>query len=205
MTWALNLALKLCGGNKLIAYAIVAVLGAAIVATLCALAYLRGYQAADQKARVKELESANTTLQADLKTANSKLTALAGEKHESKQITDTLAADGVKERIVYRTLRSGVAAVSAMPVATVTDAKRTGCVVPGEYVGLWNAALEPERAGSVPVAASGIVDTAAGASAAEAEVGSDELLTNHIDNSEIDSANRRQCRTLIEWHQAHDR
>lgn len=229
ITWLI----KLTGSSKW-AYLILAGVAAALVASACARSYSAGYKAADQKALVAQLKQDKQALQQQVTTAtltiNQRDQVIAQQeqlRHENAQLTRRLAQANNQQRIVYRTLRSEAAALTAQR-AVDSDAGPQ-CVFDAEFVSVWNAALDPAGAYGTRDAAGGPADAAARASAVAADAENDsasgrsagtatgvsadglsagvsvgDLLANHLDNRELDSAIRNQCTALIEWHQQHD-
>lgn len=211
-------------GRKSLAYLLLAAIAAAIVVMLCGTSYWRGYRSADRKAELKALQKDNQTLAAQVKqqasqldttvtTANERLTQLETLQHENATLTLTLSKTQGELRIVYRKLRQQAAQLAATGDAN-PDASGSDdlvCTVSGQYVGLWNAALAPaERSASIdgnelPEASGDLSDALAIADLADTRISISDLLSNHIDNAELNTEIRRQCTALIEWHEQHDK
>ena len=209
MTWLLGLALKWTGGRKWLAYLVLAAAAAATVAMLYGVAYSRGYKAADQKALIATLKKDKADLTTELKAAGTTITErnqtiadLEKLKHENAELSKQLAVEQGRERIVYRTLRSEAAALTAAR-AIETDAGPQ-CVFDERFVRVWNDALEGTLTVDMSNTTSGVADAVASAGVAADGVSVGDLLTNHIDNRELDTAIRSQCTALIEWHRQHD-
>jgi hypothetical protein len=86
-----------------------------------------------------------------------------------------------------------------VPVAVAVD-----CPFSNDFVRVWNDALTA----GLPDAAGGAAAATAGRDHAQAQqpsgVTQQDVLTNHVDNREVETRVRNQCESLIDWHHRND-
>ncbi|MGQ0530004.1 MAG: hypothetical protein ACT4PG_09365 [Panacagrimonas sp.] len=124
-----------------------------------------------------------------------------------------LAGDYILRRgqaaLVYRTLYQEVPHVVTVykPGPDAPVQPLPACVFTRGFVGVWNRALQADLA--TTEASPGAAQATTGPSAAEGEdsaalfdagITQEEILENHLANSEVSTAMRLQCERLIEFH-----